>query len=54
VIDPLDGDADAVAGRVVTALRANGTLPSPATVVIVSANPDRAKPQVNFVALRRI
>jgi pyruvate kinase len=54
VLDPLDGDADAVAARVINALGRNGTLPSPATVVIVSANPDRAKPNVNFVALRRV
>jgi pyruvate kinase len=54
VPDSLEGDADAVARRVVDALRRDGTLPSPATVVIVSANPDVEKPHVNFVALRRL
>jgi pyruvate kinase len=54
VLDPLEGDADAVAGRVVGRLRANGSLPTPTGVVIVSANPDVARPGVNFVALRRV
>ncbi len=54
VTDPLDGDADAVAARVVNALRANRALPQPATVVIVSASPDIARTGVNFVAVRRL
>jgi pyruvate kinase len=54
IVDSLDGDADAVARRVVARLRADGSLPTPATVVIVSATPDIAQPGVNFVALRHM
>jgi pyruvate kinase len=54
VLDPLEGDADAVARRVVDTLRRNVALRTPTTIVIVSANPDVAKPGVNFVALRRV
>ncbi len=54
IVDPLTGDADEVACRVVQTLRAAGALPTPTTVVIVSANPDIAQPSVNFVALRKI
>jgi pyruvate kinase len=54
VLDSLEGDADAVAKRVVDVLRRQHALPAPATVVIVSANPDLTRASVNFVALRRI
>jgi pyruvate kinase len=54
IVDPLDGDADAVTRRVVDRLRERRALPAPAAVVIVSANPDLAQPRVNFVALRRV
>ena len=54
MIDPLDGDADEVTRRVVDELRAKGALPTPATVVIVSANPNLEQPAVNFVAVRRL
>jgi pyruvate kinase len=54
VLDSLEGDADAVAIRVVESLRRRQALPAPATVVIVSANPDLARAHVNLVALRRI
>lgn len=54
ITDPLSGDADAVAQRVVDTLRRQMSLPSPATIVIVSANPNLEQPRVNFVALRRI
>jgi pyruvate kinase len=54
VLDPLRGDADAVAIRVVETLRRRGALPTPATIVIVSANPKIEQPGVNFVAVRRI
>lgn len=54
MMDGLDGDADAVARRVADRLRGKNALPAPATIVIVSANPDLAQPGVNFVAVRRI
>lgn len=54
VIDSLEGSADDVAGRIVQALRAKSALASPATIVIVSADPDLTKRGVNFVAVRRI
>ena len=54
MIDPLHGDADEVTRRVVDELRANDALPTPATVVIVSANPNLEQPAVNFVAVRRV
>ena len=54
MLDSLDGDADAVARRVVDTLRRDNRLPAPTTIVIVSANPDVGKPDVNFVALRRL
>jgi pyruvate kinase len=54
MLDALDGNADAVARRIVGTLRERGTLPSPATVVIVSATPDIDQLGVNFVAVRRI
>lgn len=54
VLDPLDGDADGVARRVVDTLRRNVALRTPTTIVIVSANPDVEKSGVNFVALRRV
>jgi pyruvate kinase len=53
-VDPLEGDADAVAERVVRTLRRDGFLPTPTTIVIVSANPDVEKAHVNFVALRSL
>lgn len=54
VLDSLDGTADDVAWRIVEALRAKSALASPATIVIVSADPDLTKPGVNFVAVRAI
>jgi pyruvate kinase len=54
ISDPLDGDAENVAHRVVHGLREQGALPSPATIVIVSANPNMERAGVNFVALRRM
>jgi hypothetical protein len=35
-------------------LRRRGALPTPATIVIVSANPKIEQTGVNFVAVRRI
>jgi pyruvate kinase len=52
VIDPLTDDADAVTRRVVDELRRRGALPTPATIAIVSANPNIEQPGVNFVAVR--
>lgn len=54
MMDSLEGGADAVARRVVEVLRQDGALPTPATIVIVSANPDIEMKGVNFVAVRRI
>jgi pyruvate kinase len=53
-IDPLDGSADAVAQQIVRKLRESAQLPSPATIVIVSATPNIEQTGVNFVAVRRI
>ena len=53
VIDSLTDDADVVTRRVVDELRRRGMLPNPATVAIVSANPNIEQPGVNFVAVRR-
>jgi pyruvate kinase len=54
MIDSLEGGADAVARRIVDALREDAVLPTPATIVIVSANPEIETKGVNFVAVRRI
>jgi hypothetical protein len=54
MVDSLEGGADAVARRIVDALREDAALPTPATIVIVSANPDIETKGVNFVAVRRI
>jgi pyruvate kinase len=54
ILDPLEGDADAVAARIVGALREKAQLVTPATIVIVSANPDLTQTGVNFVALRQL
>jgi pyruvate kinase len=54
IADSLEGDADGVALRVAGALRASAELPAPATIVIVSVNPDLERSGVNFVTMRRI
>jgi pyruvate kinase len=54
MVDSLEDGAEAVARRVIDVLRLQGALPVPATVVIVSANPDIEASGVNFVAVRRV
>lgn len=50
----LEGELDPLLARVVTALRDQGRLPSPATVVVVSGSPDLQKSHANFVRIRRV
>lgn len=55
VLDPLtDDDADAIVARVADRLRAEHGLPSPATVVIVSASPNLDQSATNFIRIRRV
>ncbi|MBA3271323.1 MAG: pyruvate kinase [Acidobacteria bacterium] len=54
VLDALGGDPDGMLSRVVAALRDNGRLPTPATVVVVSGNPDLQRSDANFVRVRRV
>jgi pyruvate kinase len=54
IVDALEGDADAVAARIVAGLRSAEAIAQPATIVIVSANPNIEKTGVNFVAVRRL
>jgi pyruvate kinase len=54
VIDSLTGGADALAARVATDLRDRGLLPTPATVVVVSASPDLDQHTANYLRIRRI
>lgn len=54
VVDPLGGDGDAIATRVVDGLRQQGALPTPARVVVVSASPDLAKSGANVLRIRQV
>jgi pyruvate kinase len=54
VVDPLADAVSEIGVRIVRSLRAQQQLPSPATVVIVSGNPDLAGSEANFVRLRRV
>jgi pyruvate kinase len=54
VIDALNGDADLVTRQVVETLRSRGVVPTPARVVIVSANPNIEQTGVNFVSIRQL
>ena len=54
VVDSLDGGLDAITARTTSAIRADGKLPTPTTIVVVSASPDLAKGDANFVRLRRL
>ena len=54
VVDPLNGAVSDIGVRVVRALRDQGRLPTPATVVLVSGNPNLEGTEANFVRLRRV
>lgn len=54
VVVDLTDDLDEIVVRTVLSLRAEGRLPTPATVVGVSGNPDLELPGANFVRLRRV
>jgi pyruvate kinase len=54
VIDTLSGDLDEIITRVVTRLREQQQLRTPATVVIVSGSPDLERSAANFVRLRSV
>jgi pyruvate kinase len=51
---PLDANAEVAAAAIAGRLRAQGALPSPATVVIVSATADLNEDASNFVRVRRL
>jgi pyruvate kinase len=54
IVDPLSGDGEAIATRVVEALRRRGALATPARVVVVSASPDLAKSGANVLRIRQV
>ena len=54
VAEPLTGSNDEIVDRAVKRLVAAGALPSPATVVVVSARPGLEQSGANFVRIRRI
>ena len=54
IVDSIEGDLDAIVVRIVTALRANGRLSTPATIAVVSTSPDLLRGDMNFVHLRRV
>jgi pyruvate kinase len=54
VVDPSFRDVDAAVLRVVAQLREAGRLPTPATVAVVSGNPELTRSDANFVRLRRV
>jgi pyruvate kinase len=54
IVDSHEGDVSEVAARVVHEQRERGALPMPATVVVVSANPDLARADANFLRISRI
>lgn len=51
IIDSLQGDNEAIVTRVVGQLRQKAALPSPATIVVVSASPDLQKTAANFLRI---
>jgi pyruvate kinase len=54
IVDSLGGDLDTIVLRAVAALKERGALPTPATVVVVSANPDLSQTAANFLRIRRL
>ena len=54
VVDPLAGDGEVIATRVVDGLRRSGVLPSPARVVVVSSSPDLEKSGANVLRIRQV
>jgi hypothetical protein len=54
VVVDLAVDLDEIVARTVLSLRADGRLPTPATVVGVSGSPDLEQRGANFVRLRRV
>ena len=54
VVQSLQGSNDEIVGRAVERLRAGGLLPTPATIVIVSARPELEIGSANFVRIRRL
>jgi pyruvate kinase len=54
IVDSLDGDAGAIVSRAVAHLRDRGVLATPATVVVVSANPDLSQSTANFLRIRKL
>jgi pyruvate kinase len=54
VVESLHGDLDHILVRVINRLRDQGRLAAPATVVVVSGNPDLERGEANFVRIRRV
>jgi pyruvate kinase len=54
VVEALHGDLDNILSRVVNRLRDQGRLAAPATVVVVSGNPDLERGEANFVRIRKV
>jgi pyruvate kinase len=54
VLDPLNEDAYTTVDHAAERLRAAGMLPTPATVVVVSANPDLDRRRANFLRIRKV
>jgi hypothetical protein len=54
VVDSLSGAVSDIGARVIGSLREQRRLPSPATVVLLSGNPDLEGSEANFVRLRRV
>jgi pyruvate kinase len=53
IVDSLGGDVDTLVSRAVAGLRERAALPTPATVVVVSANPDLSQTTANFLRIRQ-
>jgi pyruvate kinase len=53
IVDSLGADVDTLVSRAVAGLRERAALPTPATVVVVSANPDLSQTRANFLRVRR-
>ena len=54
VVDALYGDLETILLRVISMLRDQGRLASPATVVVVSGSPDLHRSEANFVRIRTV
>jgi pyruvate kinase len=53
VVDPLDGEPEAIVSRVLSALCGRDLLPRPARVVVVNASPDLDREGANFVRITK-